>query len=99
MLVRCPKCQTTYKISDELLKGSAPAFRCSRCKHTFELESNSTEDARAEDSSLSDLPVATPSADEELSLPFEAKETAGANGPGEEVSRNRARVEEPDNDH
>jgi len=38
MLVQCPKCSTTYKVSDEVIKGSAPAFRCSRCKHTFELE-------------------------------------------------------------
>jgi predicted Zn finger-like uncharacterized protein len=38
MLIQCPKCKTTYKVSDEVMKGSAPAFRCSRCKHTFELE-------------------------------------------------------------
>src|SRR2546423_15413336 len=38
MLVQCPNCKTTYKVSDELVKGSSPAFRCSRCKHTFELE-------------------------------------------------------------
>ncbi|HEY7553488.1 MAG TPA: zinc-ribbon domain-containing protein [Candidatus Binatia bacterium] len=38
MLVQCPKCKTTYKVSDELVKGAAPSFRCSRCKHTFELE-------------------------------------------------------------
>ena len=38
MLVKCPQCKTTYKVSDEALKGIAPAFRCSRCKHTFDLE-------------------------------------------------------------
>jgi predicted Zn finger-like uncharacterized protein len=38
MLVQCPKCKTTYKVSDELVKGPTPSFRCSRCKHTFELE-------------------------------------------------------------
>jgi len=38
MLVQCPKCRTTYKVADDVMKGSAPAFRCSRCKHTFELE-------------------------------------------------------------
>jgi predicted Zn finger-like uncharacterized protein len=38
MLVRCPSCRTTYKVPDEAVKGAAPAFRCSRCKHTFELE-------------------------------------------------------------
>ena len=38
MLVQCPKCKTTYKVSDELVKGAAASFRCSRCKHTFELD-------------------------------------------------------------
>ncbi len=38
MLVQCPKCKTTYKVSDEVVKGTSPAFRCSRCKHTFELQ-------------------------------------------------------------
>ena len=38
MLVRCPKCKTTYKVSDDAVKGTAPAFRCSRCKHTFEIQ-------------------------------------------------------------
>ena len=38
MLVQCPKCKTTYRVSDEAVKGAAASFRCSRCKHTFELE-------------------------------------------------------------
>jgi predicted Zn finger-like uncharacterized protein len=38
MLVQCPKCKTTYKVSDDAVKGTAAAFRCSRCKHTFELQ-------------------------------------------------------------
>lgn len=38
MLVKCPSCTTTYRISDDLLKGTKPAFRCSRCKHIFDLE-------------------------------------------------------------
>jgi predicted Zn finger-like uncharacterized protein len=38
MLVQCPQCKTTYKVADEVIKGTSPAFRCSRCKHTFELE-------------------------------------------------------------
>ncbi|HEX6436016.1 MAG TPA: zinc-ribbon domain-containing protein [Candidatus Binatia bacterium] len=36
MLVKCPSCATTYKVADEILTGTAPAFRCSRCKHMFE---------------------------------------------------------------
>jgi len=42
MIVRCPSCKTTYKVADELVKDTKPAFRCSRCKHTFELESAET---------------------------------------------------------
>jgi predicted Zn finger-like uncharacterized protein len=38
MLVQCPKCKTTYKVADDAIaKGASPSFRCSRCKHTFEL--------------------------------------------------------------
>ncbi len=42
MLVQCPNCKTTYKVSDEVLKGVAPVFRCSRCRHTFEIEATVT---------------------------------------------------------
>jgi predicted Zn finger-like uncharacterized protein len=45
MLVQCPNCKTTYKVADDVLKGAAPAFRCSRCKHTFELEATEPSDA------------------------------------------------------
>jgi predicted Zn finger-like uncharacterized protein len=38
MLIRCPSCNTNYKISDEVLKGTVAVFRCSRCKHTFDLQ-------------------------------------------------------------
>jgi predicted Zn finger-like uncharacterized protein len=38
MLVKCPSCTTTYNVADELLAGTTPAFRCSRCRHTFDLE-------------------------------------------------------------
>ncbi len=38
MLVQCPKCKTTYKVSDDMVHAAAPTFRCSRCKHTFELQ-------------------------------------------------------------
>jgi predicted Zn finger-like uncharacterized protein len=45
MLVKCPSCATTYKVSDEILTGTTPAFRCSRCKHTFEGEPNASAEA------------------------------------------------------
>ena len=37
MLVQCPKCQTTYRVSDGLVTAPNPTFRCSRCKHIFVL--------------------------------------------------------------
>jgi predicted Zn finger-like uncharacterized protein len=42
MIVRCPSCKTTYKVADDLVKETKPSFRCSRCKHIFELESAET---------------------------------------------------------
>ena len=38
MLVQCPSCMTTFKVADELLTETTPSFRCSRCKHIFEME-------------------------------------------------------------
>src|SRR5262252_46113 len=38
MVVQCPQCKTKYKVSDDVVADAAPSFRCSRCKHTFELE-------------------------------------------------------------
>jgi predicted Zn finger-like uncharacterized protein len=45
MLVKCPSCATTYKVADEIVTGTTPAFRCSRCKHTFEGELNASLEA------------------------------------------------------
>lgn len=47
MLVQCPKCKTTYKVSDDVVEGATPAFRCSRCKHTFELQRGTESAPRA----------------------------------------------------
>lgn len=73
MLVQCPNCKTTYKVADEVLKGTAPAFRCSRCKHTFEIEASESLEApgaRIEDEAKQ---VQTPAPDPELSFTFAAK--------------------------
>lgn len=73
MLVRCPKCRTSFKVSDEVLKGSsAPAFRCSRCKHTFELDANSTRGGSTELEAIASA-AGNPPKDHELILPFEPK--------------------------
>jgi predicted Zn finger-like uncharacterized protein len=77
MLVQCPKCRTTYKVSDEVLSGAAPAFRCSRCKHTFELEPAENHEPRFEPSQAAETPNAEHSHAGELSLPFGSKSETG----------------------
>jgi predicted Zn finger-like uncharacterized protein len=38
MIIRCPKCETAFKVSDDAVNGTAPpSFRCSRCKNIFDL--------------------------------------------------------------
>ena len=75
MLVQCPKCRTTYKVSDELMKGSAPSFRCSRCKHTFAPELQSAPEVAAGAESAPAEPTAR-SRDQELRLPFDSRKTS-----------------------
>jgi predicted Zn finger-like uncharacterized protein len=70
MLVQCPSCHTTYKVADEVVKGAAPAFRCSRCKHTFELESAEPSPTPAMKPAASGLDTATEPQERELSFSF-----------------------------
>lgn len=75
MLVRCPKCRTTYKVSNDLLKGGSPAFRCSRCKHTFELEAHSSPEPHASTADpVQPVPGASPDPEQEPRLPFENRQ-------------------------
>jgi len=95
MLVQCPKCQTTYKVSDDLLSGAAPAFRCSRCKHTFEFE---TDENRAPSSAAfqpADEQIVPPSPADELSLPFGAKPITSAGS--SELEQEHISTERPTN--
>jgi len=89
MLIRCPKCQTTYKVSDEVMKGAAPAFRCSRCKHTFELDAAGVA-ARETDQEMASKESAPTgqSSEAELPLPFAPKAEA------EKIASEPAQVEE-----
>jgi len=68
MLIQCPKCRTKYKVSDEVLRGAAPVFRCSRCKHTFDYDANEARDHRAGETAPVGLETAP--AEPELSLSF-----------------------------
>jgi predicted Zn finger-like uncharacterized protein len=67
MMVQCPQCRTTYKVADDLMKGSAPSFRCSRCKHTFEPELTAAETPPAQ------AEASATGGDQELRLPLEPK--------------------------
>ena len=75
MLVQCPNCKTTYKVSDDVLKGAAPAFRCSRCRHTFELEAESPQDSSSEPAPTDQNELPAPAQEPELSLAFPSKPT------------------------
>ena len=35
MIIRCPNCSTTYKVSGSVFDVPKPTFRCTRCKHVF----------------------------------------------------------------
>lgn len=35
MIIRCPSCSTTYKVSGSVFDAPRPTFRCTRCKHIF----------------------------------------------------------------
>lgn len=48
MLVRCPSCETTYRVSDALVTSPNASFRCSRCKFVFALEAESEPDTTPE---------------------------------------------------
>ena len=75
MLVQCPNCKTTYKVSDDVLKGAAPAFRCSRCRHTFELEAEDSQESISEPAEAERKEVSAPAQEPELSLAFPPKPT------------------------
>jgi predicted Zn finger-like uncharacterized protein len=74
MLIRCPKCQTTYKVSDEAVQAASPTFRCSRCKNVFDMPPES----RAEPPGDRTLPVDTRPGklqeEPELNFTFPARE-------------------------
>lgn len=84
MLVQCPNCKTTYKVSDELVTGSSPAFRCSRCQHTFELETAESAQSTALQTPVIGPKAVKPKAEDaanepEMPLAFPAhQETAGS---------------------
>ena len=75
MLVQCPNCKTTYKVSDDVLKGAASSFRCSRCRHSFELEAEGSAESSIESSKINQQEISPPAQEPELSFAFPDKPT------------------------
>lgn len=75
MIVQCPSCKTSYRIADELLNDGTSAFRCSRCKHIFELAASETAENLAGKARLAERLSAKADKETELSFTFaESKE-------------------------
>jgi predicted Zn finger-like uncharacterized protein len=70
MLVQCPNCRTTFRVADEMVKGIAPTFRCSRCKHNFEPEVSEIAPAPPERPVLRDDAVVPEPQEQELTFSF-----------------------------
>ena len=76
MIVRCPSCKTTYKVADELVNDTQAAFRCSRCKHTFELESAEPSEQSVERTGTPQKPLSKTREERELTFTFASKTPA-----------------------
>lgn len=70
MLVKCPGCLTTYRVSENLITSNKPAFRCSRCKLIFALELKPK--GEPEEASPAFSETIQRSTDSEPDLPFAA---------------------------
>jgi predicted Zn finger-like uncharacterized protein len=96
MIVRCPSCKTTYKVADALVKDTKPAFRCSRCKHTFELESVGMPEKPVERAhSTEKLFSKTRGEEQELSFTFAPKKQEHEETRKESVNSSRQDFEFP----
>lgn len=96
MRVTCPSCTTIYRIADDLLKGTKPTFRCSRCKHIFDLEpAGST--AIAETAQTAEFTSTHQGTDEEPTFPFGREEVrSGAVTLADQADAGKTAVAWPD---
>jgi predicted Zn finger-like uncharacterized protein len=77
MIVRCPSCKTAYRVADEVVEGATPAFRCSRCKHVFDLNLADTPENPVAKTHPSQKIVPEPAKEQELSFTFVPDKHAG----------------------
>jgi predicted Zn finger-like uncharacterized protein len=78
MIVRCPSCKTAYKVADDVTQDTMPVFRCSRCKHTFELDPAETAPEPVAKWRAPEPPPSETKEEREPSFTFPAKEQEGA---------------------
>ena len=95
MIVRCPSCKTTYKVADELVKDTKPAFRCSRCKHTFELESAETPERSVDSAQAAASLFSKTQQERELSFTFAPKKQEDGENRKESIRSSRQDFEFP----
>ena len=95
MIVRCPSCKTTYKVADELVKDTKPAFRCSRCKHIFELESAETPERSVESAHAAASLFSKTQQERELSFTFAPKKQEDGENRKESIPSPREDFEFP----
>jgi predicted Zn finger-like uncharacterized protein len=81
MIIQCPSCKTTYRVADEVVKGVAPVFRCSRCKHAFELQSAKVQGKPDEKAPASETAFVKAEKEAELSFAFAPKKQASTDDP------------------
>jgi predicted Zn finger-like uncharacterized protein len=70
MIVRCPNCKTAYRVADEVVQAATPAFRCSRCKHIFDLDLVNASEKPVEKTHPAEKHVPEVEKDRELSFNF-----------------------------
>jgi predicted Zn finger-like uncharacterized protein len=100
MIVPCPSCKTTYRVADEVVQGTTSAFRCSRCKHIFDLDLVGTSEKPVEKTRPAEKTTPEPKKDQELSfnfVPSKPDDETGVAGPairGHELSATPSEMQE-----
>ena len=76
MIVQCPSCKTSYRVADEVTKDTAPTFRCSRCRHTFDFAASQPAENLSGKTPSGEKLSPKPDEERELSFTFAAKNQA-----------------------
>ena len=96
MLIKCPGCYTTYRVSDNLIGSSKPTFRCSRCKLIFALDLKSKV---ADETTSATIQTTLGRKSDEPSLPFPSSTEATGKENDAEEFLSREKTESPPTHH